>query len=286
MKIGTAINQVQGKRTVQLAGKSIVLTIAGSDPSGGAGLQADLKTFQQMGVYGMSVVTLLTVQNTQSVDRVMVLEPDFVRQQLRSVLDDIPPTAIKLGALGNAEVIQAVAKELSQIDVPIVVDPVMVSKHGHWLLPNDAIDCYRRLLLPGAFLVTPNRMEAEKLTGISINSFEDARNAVVAMRKMGCQCILLKIGKIEDEYHVCLGLEDSLLQFRTPYIKSNCTHGSGCVLSACITAQLSLGRNDLRSTVDFAIQEVTTAISVGTPIGKGISPVETRVILNPVSNQR
>lgn len=280
------LNKNSSKRTIQLAGKSIALTIAGSDPSGGAGLQADLKTFQQMGVYGMSVVTLLTVQNTRSVDKVMVLEPDFVRQQLRSVLDDIAPKAIKLGALGNAEVIQAVAEELSQVDVPIVVDPVMVSKHGHSLLADDAIDFYRSRLLPRAFLVTPNRMEAEKLTGIPIRSFEGAQEAVMALREMGCQCVLLKIGRLEDEYQVCLGLEDSLFQFRTPYLKSNCTHGSGCVLAACITALLALGKNDIRSIVDFAIQEVTTAISVATAIGKGISPIETRVIPNPVINQR
>lgn len=265
---------------------AVALTIAGSDPSGGAGLQADLKTFQQFGVYGASAVTMITVQNTLGVRRIEAMPPDLVIDQIDAILDDFQPVAAKTGALGNAAIIDAVAERAERFEFPLIVDPVMVSKHGHSLLPDDAIDCYRRLLLPGIFLVTPNRMEAEKLTGISINSFEDARNAVIAMREMGCQCILLKIGKIEDEYHVCLGLEDSQLQFRTPYIKSNCTHGSGCVLSACITAQLSLGKNDLRSIVDFAIQEVTTAISVGTCIGKGISPVETRVIPNPVSNQR
>jgi len=285
MKQGTVTNKGPQERTLQLAGDAFALTIAGSDPSGGAGLQADLKTFQQMGVYGMSVVTLLTVQNTQSVDKVLVLEPDFVRQQLRSVLDDIPPTAIKLGALGNANIIQAVAKELTHVDVPIVVDPVMVSKHGHALVNDDAIDGYRRAVLPRAFLVTPNRLEAEKLTGIRIESFEDARRAVAALHEMGCRNVLLKIGKVGADYEICLGLKNLVSRYSTPYLNSNCTHGSGCVLAACITALLALGGNDLPSIVEFAIQEVTTAISIGMPIGKGISPVETRAIPNPVLNQ-
>lgn len=284
MKQETVANKGPQKRTFQLAGNAFAVTIAGSDPSGGAGQQADLKTFQQMGVYGMSVVTLLTVQNTQSVDRVMVLEPEFVRQQLRAVLDDIPPTAIKLGALGTAAVIQAVAEELSQVDVPIVVDPVMISKHGHSLLNDDAVDCYRRQLFPQAFLVTPNRLEAEKLTGMRISSFEEAERAVVALLEMGCRNVLLKIGKVEDDFQVCLGLGSHMSRYSTPYLNSNCTHGSGCVLAACITALLALGGSDLPTIVEFALREITTAISIGTPIGKGVSPVETRVIPNPVIN--
>lgn len=276
------ISTVQTKRTIKLAGQATALTIAGSDPSGGAGLQADLKTFQQMGVYGMSVVTLLTVQNTQSVERVMVLEPEFVRDQLKSVLDDIPPMAIKLGALGNSKVIQTVAEELFELETPLVVDPVMVSKHGHALLDDEAIDVYRQMILPQSFLITPNRKEAEKLAGFSINSLGEAQDAVAKLIELGCRNVLLKHGKVGSDYQVCLGLEDSLLRFATPYLETNSTHGSGCVLAACITALLSLGWTDMKSIVDFALQEVSTAISVGTRLGKGISPVETRVIPNPV----
>lgn len=273
------------QRQVQLAVSAVALTIAGSDPSGGAGLQADLKTFQQLGVYGMSVVTLLTVQNTQSVDKVQILEPEFVVEQLRSVTSDIPPRAIKLGALGNAQIIGAVARELSQVEVPLVVDPVMVSKHGHSLLDDEAIDCYRHEIFPKSHLVTPNRLEAEKLTGLSIRSFEDAVRAVDALGQMGCKNVLLKIGKINDEYQVCLGIDESIYRLGTPYLDSTRTHGSGCVLSACITALLALGGGDLKSAVQFALQEVTTSILVASPIGKGISPVETRVIPNPIKGK-
>ncbi len=258
------------------------LTIAGSDPSGGAGLQADLKTFQQFQVYGMSVVTLLTVQNTQTVEQVLVLEPSFVRQQLRAVLSDIPPRAIKLGALGNAEIVQAVAEELDSVKVPIVIDPVMVSKHGHALLDDQAVESYRKLLLPKAYLLTPNRLEAEKLTGMSIQSFPDVQLALHRLQEMGCQNVLLKYGRIDDQYRVYLTQEDGIGVMSLPFQTTNRTHGSGCVLAACITALLALEQTDLGTILHYSVKEVTKCVAAGESLGKGISPVETRLIRSPV----
>ncbi len=148
---------------------AVALTIAGSDPSGGAGLQADLKTFHQHGVYGMSVVTLLTVQNTQTVGAVRVLDTDFVIEQLDAVLADIPPGAAKTGALGKASVIEVIADVAEGLEIPLVVDPVMISKHGAPLLAEDAISVLKTKLLPRAFLVTPNLPEATALTGVEIS---------------------------------------------------------------------------------------------------------------------
>jgi len=140
--------------------RPIALTIAGSDPSGGAGIQADLKTFHQFGVYGEAVITLLTVQNTVRVSRVEVMPPELVIEQLRAVLEDIPPGAAKTGALGSAAMVRAVAQAAEGFRFPLVVDPVMVSKHGRPLLPEDAVETIRRELLPHAALVTPNVPEA------------------------------------------------------------------------------------------------------------------------------
>lgn len=267
---------------VSLPKGATALTIAGSDPSGGAGLQADLKTFQQFQVYGMSVVTLLTVQNTLWVGQVLGLEPNFIQQQLRAVLGDIPPRAIKLGALGNAEIVQAVAEELDSVTVPIVIDPVMVSKHGHALLDDQAVDSYRKLLLPKAHLLTPNRLEAEKLTGMSIQSFPDVQLALHRLQEMGCQNVLLKYGRVDQEYRVYLTQEDGLVEMSVPFHDTNRTHGSGCVLAACITALLALGQTNLEMIARYSVQEVTTGVATGESLGKGISPVETRLIRAPL----
>src|SRR5579885_2746213 len=139
----------------------VALTIAGSDPSGGAGIQADLKTFHQFGVYGEAAITLITVQNTTRVSRIEVLSADLVREQIEAVLEDIPPAAAKTGALGSAAVVRAVAALAAPFDFPLVVDPVTVSKHGRPLLPEDALRALREDLLPHAFLLTPNIPEAE-----------------------------------------------------------------------------------------------------------------------------
>ncbi len=164
---------------------AVALTIAGSDPSGGAGLQADLKSFQEYGVFGMSVVTLITVQNTQAVSRVELLPIDLVVEQLDAVLVDIPPRAIKLGALGSAALAEALAARLRTISVPIVVDPVLVSKHGHALANDDMVATFVKQIVPLATVITPNRFEAERLLGRAIASPDDALTAAGQLCDLG-----------------------------------------------------------------------------------------------------
>ncbi|MDQ6665747.1 MAG: hydroxymethylpyrimidine/phosphomethylpyrimidine kinase, partial [Acidobacteriota bacterium] len=153
------------------------LTIAGSDPCGGAGIQADLKTFHQLDVYGEAVITLITVQNSMGVSRVECLAAELVIEQLRAVLDDIPPAAIKTGALGNRDIVLAIAREAAHFQVPLVVDPVMISKHGARLLPEEARDAIIRELIPEAFLLTPNLHEAAALTGEPVEDLKQMRQA-------------------------------------------------------------------------------------------------------------
>ncbi len=171
---------------------SVALTIAGSDPSGGAGLQADLKTFHQFGVYGMSVVTLLTVQNTESVYGLQVLDPEFVLRQLQAVVSDIPPAAAKTGALGNAGMIRSVAERLGDLNCPLVVDPVMISKHGDSLMDDHGVQALVDHLLPCATLATPNLAEAIRMSGMDINDSRSAAQAARAIQARGASSVLIK----------------------------------------------------------------------------------------------
>src|SRR5204862_2082031 len=171
---------------------AVALSIAGSDPSGGAGIQADLKTFHQFGVYGEAAITVITVQNSVRLSRAVVLPPDLVLEQIAAVLEDMPPRAAKTGALGSAEMISAVARAAADFRFPLVVDPVMVSKHGLALLPEEACGAIRELLLPRAFLITPNVPEAEALTGIKIAGPDDARRAAERLIAMGARPVRVK----------------------------------------------------------------------------------------------
>jgi hydroxymethylpyrimidine/phosphomethylpyrimidine kinase len=172
----------------------IALTIAGSDPSGGAGIQADLKTFHQFGVYGEAVVTLLTVQNTVRLSRVEVLAPGLVLEQLDAVLEDMPPGAAKTGALGSLEVVEAIARAAARFRFPLVIDPVMIGKHGHPLLSDAATRAVRDQLMPLARLITPNVPEAEALSGIAILSRDDMRRAAARLHELGARAVLIKGG--------------------------------------------------------------------------------------------
>src|ERR1035441_7374456 len=203
----------------------IALTIAGSDPSGGAGIQADLKTFHQFGVYGEAVITLLTVQNTVRVARVVVMPPALVLEQLAAVLEDIPPGAAKTGALGSAEMVEAVARAAADFKFPLVVDPVMVSKHGLSLLPPGAVAAVRDLLLPRAFLITPNVPEAEALTGLEIRTPDDMRRAAVRLREMGPRAVLIKGGHLEGDAIDLLLDGDRWHEFPAPRVPTPHTHG-------------------------------------------------------------
>lgn len=249
------------------------LTIAGSDPSGGAGIQADLKTFHRFGVYGEAVVTLLTVQNTVRVTRVEVLDPDLVIEQLDAVLEDIPPAAAKTGALGSAMMVCAVAQAASKFRFPLVVDPVMVSKHGQPLLPEDATRAVREALLPCAALVTPNVPEAEALTGYAIRGVDDVRRAAECILGMGPRAVLIKGGHlaVNDAVDV-LWDGTQWREFPAPRVATRHTHGTGCTYSAAIVAQLALGR-EIAAAVEEAKRFIHEAIRTNPGLGGGSGPV-------------
>jgi hydroxymethylpyrimidine/phosphomethylpyrimidine kinase len=251
------------------------LTIAGSDPSGGAGLQADIKTFSELRVYGMAVVTAVTVQNTLGVSDIGEISPRLVEEQLASVLSDIPPDATKTGMLLTAGVVEAVAKQLKRYAVPnLVVDPVMISSSGAQLMKPDAVAAFQHVLLPLAFLVTPNIDEASALTRTSVCSVDDMEQAAVRIFEMGAKNVLIKGGHLDgNEATDVLFDGHELVTFRMPRVTARNTHGTGCVLSAAITAHLAMGRL-VKEAVDLGKQFVTKAISNGLQIGSGVGPCD------------
>jgi hydroxymethylpyrimidine/phosphomethylpyrimidine kinase len=251
----------------------IALTIAGSDPSGGAGIQADLKTFHQFGVYGEAVITLVTVQNSVRCSRVEVLAPGLVMEQLAAVLEDMPPGAAKTGALGSAAVVEAVAGAAAGFGFPLVVDPVMIGKHGGALLASDAAAAVRERLLPLAALVTPNVPEAEALAGIEIHSLDDMRRAAARLHEMGARAVLIKGGHLEGgEATDLLSDAAGFREFSAPRIETRHTHGTGCTYSAAITACLARGMG-LGDAVESAKRFIHEAIRTSPQLGRGCGPV-------------
>jgi hydroxymethylpyrimidine/phosphomethylpyrimidine kinase len=255
----------------------IALTIGGSDPSGGAGIQADLKTFQQFGVYGATAITLLTVQNTTGVKQIAMMSPELVMAQVEAVMEDISPIIVKTGALGNAAIINAVAQWSESLQVPLIVDPVMVSKTGHSLIDDDAVEAYRGLLRR-ATLVTPNRFELSKLTGIEIGSEQSVADAIHALHQMGAYYVLVKLGEVDGKSRHIFGTGEKNVALEIDRFDTPHTHGAGCVLSATITALLARGGTDWPAIVSQAIQQTAMAIHNAQPIGKGRSPAETRLL--------
>jgi hydroxymethylpyrimidine/phosphomethylpyrimidine kinase len=250
----------------------VALTIAGSDPSGGAGIQADLKTFHQFGVYGEAVITLLTVQNSLGVARVEVMAPGLVLDQIRAVLADIPPGAAKTGALGSVEVVQAVARAAADFAFPLVVDPVMISKHGARLLPEAAIAAVREDLLPHAALLTPNVPEAEALTGLAIRTLDDMRQAACRIIGMGARAVLIKGGHLEGDATDIFFDGSRWHDFPAPRIPSRHTHGTGCTYSAAIAAGLASGLPPVDA-VGRAKRFIHEAIRTNPGLGRGCGPV-------------
>ena len=251
----------------------VALTIAGSDPSGGAGLQADLKTFHQFGVYGQAVLTLATVQNTRRVSEVYSLNAGLVARQLEAVSEDIPPDAAKTGALGTAEIVREVASWAAATGTPLVVDPVMISKHGAELIPPEAQEALAEKLLPLARIVTPNIPEAERLAGIEIRSEADMLRAAERILALGAQAVLLKGGHLEGAEALDLLLDGAqLFEFRAPRLATRHTHGTGCVTAAAITAGLALGR-PMEQSVGEAKRFVLAAIRTAPELGAGAGPL-------------
>ena len=249
---------------------AIALTIAGSDPGGGAGLQADLKTFHQFGVYGTSVVTLITVQNTVRTSRVDTLNADLVGEQLDAVLEDLAPQAIKTGALGTAAIIEKIASR--SFACPLVIDPVMIGKHGARLLDADARSALRRLLLPRAALITPNLDEAAELAGIPVGDVPSMQGAAKRIADLGAQSVLVKGGHLDGDAVDILWHEKGFTEFRSPRIETRHTHGTGCTYSAAIAACLARGLL-LPESVGKAKKFVHEAIRTAPGLGAGSGPL-------------
>jgi hydroxymethylpyrimidine/phosphomethylpyrimidine kinase len=250
----------------------VALTIAGSDPSGGAGIQADLKTFHQFGVYGEAVITLLTVQNTRRVDRVEFVPCELVLEQLNAVLEDIPPDAAKSGALGSAEMVRALARAAAAFRFPLVVDPILMSKHGQPLAAGESVDAIRDELLQRAALVTPNVPEAEALSGISIRGPEELRRAAERIREQGARAVLIKGGHREGPATDVLLDGAGWREFPAPRLEARHTHGTGCTYSAAITAGLATGF-ELADAIARAKRFIHEAIRTAPGLGHGCGPL-------------
>lgn len=255
----------------------IALTIAGSDSSGGAGIQADIKTFSALGVYGASVLTALTAQNTQSVDSIHDVPAQFIVDQLRAVLDDLDVCTIKIGMLSSSPIIEAVATTLrDQADIPIVLDPVMVAKSGDKLLSEDALSALCESLCPLATLLTPNIPEAAiLLNSKEAQSIEDVEHQAWQLGNMTGNSVLLKGGHLESLQSTdVLVHEGKLRHFDFKRIDTTNTHGTGCTLSSAIAAGLAKG-NDLTTAVKMATEFVNQAIASADQlsIGHGHGPV-------------
>ena len=250
------------------------LTIAGSDPSGGAGIQADLKTFSSLNVYGMSAIGALTAQNTLGVRDVMPVPPEFVGAQLDAVLTDIVPDAVKTGMLGTGGVVEVVAQRIRKYGVErLVVDPVLVSSSGTHLLDHAGEAALKRALLPLALLITPNLTEAAVLTGVDVTDSLSMEEAARRLHRMGARHVLVKGGHLDGDVAMDVFFDGAKVErLSSPRIFTKDAHGTGCVLSAAITAYLSRGLSVYDAAVN-AKEFVTEAIRTSLRLGKGSGPV-------------
>jgi hydroxymethylpyrimidine/phosphomethylpyrimidine kinase len=260
------------------------LTIAGSDSGGGAGIQADLKTFSALGVFGMTAITAVTVQNTKGVGGFEALSPWIVGEQIRAVVTDIGVDAAKTGMLATAAIVEAVADAVAETGIGnLVVDPVFVSKHGHALLADDAVEALRARILPLATLVTPNLSEAAGLTGLPVKDRHDMHRAAEHLLAFGPRAVLVKGGHLLDDTAVAADLladADGEEWIEAERIDTVHTHGTGCTLSAAIAARLARG-DDLTSAVRTGKAFVTEAIRHALPLGEGIGPVDPMWLMPP-----
>jgi hydroxymethylpyrimidine/phosphomethylpyrimidine kinase len=251
------------------------LTIAGSDSGGGAGIQADLKTFSALGVYGASVITAVTAQDTQHVYDFVELLPEFVAKQIDAVLGDIGADAVKTGMLASAPIIETVAERLQRWEVTnIVVDPVMVAKGGDRLLREDAVNALKQRLLPLALVATPNIPEAEVLLGHELKTWDDIREGARELQALGIKNVVIKGGHREDEAHSTDLLYDGLTyrDFTVPRVDTRNTHGTGCTFASAIAATLAKGETVTQAVLS-AKAFVTKALQESYPLGHGHGPV-------------
>lgn len=249
----------------------VVLTIAGSDSGGGAGIQADIKTFSALGVYGTSAITSITAQNTLGVRGIQAITPEILEGQIYAVFEDIKVDAVKIGMLHNKEVAQIVAAAIDKFKpAKIVLDPVMISTSGSKLLEDDTIEIIANELFRRVTLVTPNIDEAAFLSGIPIQNEEEMETAAYRLMEMGCNALLMKGGHLgKEEMADILYMKDKApIRFTVPAIDTFNSHGTGCTLSSAIAAYLALGK-DLQEAVRMAKQYITTALSEGANVKTG-----------------
>ena len=249
------------------------LTIAGSDCCGGAGIQADIKAFSANGVYGMSVITAVTAQNTMGVFGIQDINPEMIEAQIDTIFEDIRVDAIKIGMVSKIKSIKAISKALSKVkELPVIVlDPVMISKSGFNLLSKDAKETLINELFPLATLITPNLPEAEEILGIKIENLEEMKEAALKLKELGPKAILVKGGHLENEATDLLFDGKNFLFLPQERINTKHTHGTGCTLSSAIAANLAKNM-----TMEEAVKEgkryITVAIEHGFELGKGVGP--------------
>lgn len=250
-----------------------LLTIAGSDSCGGAGIQADLKTFSAHKVYGMSVITAVTAQNTQGVFAVQDIDPTIIQKQIQAVFEDIPVHGIKVGMVSQIETIKVIADTLQAYPHGnLVVDPVMISKSGFDLLQPDAKAALIQYLLPMATVLTPNLPEAEEITGMKIETIQDMKSAAKKIHLMGPKYVLIKGGHLKGEAVDLLFDGTDFTNYASERIATKNTHGTGCTLSSAIASNLAKGM-EVHEAIKAAKDYITTAITHGFSIGKGPGPV-------------
>jgi hydroxymethylpyrimidine/phosphomethylpyrimidine kinase len=251
----------------------VVLTIAGFDPSSGAGITADIKTTAAHGCYGLAAITASTVQSTTGVRRVSPSDPQLLADILYELLSDVQVSAVHIGMLGSGEIANVIAEFLGRENLPnVVLDPVLKASSGASLLDNWGARILAERLLPLVSVVTPNVSEAAALTGLAVANLEDMKQAALALHTMGAAAVVVTGGELEHAIDV-LSLKDGYMQvFRSDRLESTNTHGTGCAFSTTVACQLALGRS-LSSAVLLAKSYVTAAITSGYPIGKGRGPV-------------
>ena len=255
--------------------KQAVLTIAGSDSSGGAGIQADLKAMSANGAFGMSVLTSITAQNTCGVAAVFHLPPSIIEAQLDAIFSDIPVAVAKTGMLGTSDIVTTVSRRLAKQHMKyLVIDPVMVAKGGQPLLDQDAIAILKAELLPQASLLTPNIYEAEILSGMSIKTLADVRAAAKFIYQLGCKHVLIKGGHLSEQPGTDLLYDGRFFRmYKTEFIQTSTTHGTGCTFASAIAAHLAKGKT-ISDAIEAAKHYTTEAIRHGLALGKGHGPTD------------
>ena len=249
-----------------------ILTIAGSDSCGGAGIQADIKTFSAHGLYGMSVITAVTAQNTQGVFAVQDIDKEIIAKQIQAIYEDIEVAAVKIGMVSQIDTIKVIGKELAKFKAKnIILDPVMISKSGFDLLRKESKEILIKELMPIADIVTPNIHEAQAITGLKIENTKDMEKAAIEIYKMGPKNVLIKGGHLEEDAIDVLFDGEKIELFKGRRINTKNTHGTGCTLSSAIAANIALGYG-VKESVRKAKEYINIAIEHSLEIGKGVGP--------------